>query len=154
MGVVMNRSAINKIMLAAFCLTPCLVATSLSPVAAKAEAVKAPAKVVKNSPVVQESACDLVAPGGDLGVRPDGSVYLKSSNPFRGDADPCLPEVIMTDRGGQATLQTIAGRPGPRATSIGYVKPDVLQQYKQINKELPGVHSARTGLAGLSRNWQ
>lgn len=60
----------------------------------------------------------------------------------------------MTDRGGQATLQTIAGRPGPRATSIGYVKPDVLQQYKQINKELPGVHSARTGLAGLSRNWQ
>lgn len=149
----MNRSAINKIMLAAFCLTPCLVASGLSPVSAKATEVKAPAKVVKNSPVVQESVCDLVSPGGDLGVRQDGSVYLKSSNPFRGDADPCLPDVIMTDRGGQATLQTIAGRPGPRAT-IGHVKPDVLQQYRQINKELPGVHSARTGLAGLSRNWQ
>jgi hypothetical protein len=36
-GVVMNRSAKNKIVLAAFCLTPCLVATGLSPVAAKAE---------------------------------------------------------------------------------------------------------------------
>lgn len=154
MGVVMNRSAINKIVLAAFCLTPCLVLSSLAPVSAKSTVAKSPAKVVKTSPNVQESACDLVSPGGDLGVRQDGSVYIKSSNPFRGDAEPCLPEVVMGDRGGQATLQTIAGRPGQRATNIGYVKPDVLQQYKQINKELPGVHSARTGLAGLSRNWQ
>ena len=102
------------------------------------------AGAAENLSLTQESACDLVPAGRSLKVRRDGSVYVKASHPYQPDSERFAPDVVMGDKvNAKAALQL--------ATSN---QDSIVAKYKQIDKELPRVHSPRTGLAGLNRNWQ
>lgn len=114
---------------------------------ARADVVAAPqSKLV----VGQEPVCDLVPVGQNLGVRRDGSVYVKGKKSvFGADEDQfCVPEVVMSEKS-----NLLPGR--SEASQVVSAKNlEIVQQFKKVNKELPSLHSHRTGLAGLSRKWQ
>ncbi len=98
----------------------------------------------ENLNVAQESACDLVPVGRSLKVRRDGTVYIKASHPYQPDSERFAPDVVMGEKVNAKTALQLA-------TSN---QESIVAKYKQIDKELPRVHSPRTGLAGLNRNWQ
>lgn len=115
--------------------------------AANADVVAAPKPQLAIS---QESVCDLVPAGQNLGVRRDGSVYVKGKKAMFGSEEEqfCVPDVVMTDK-----TNVLPGR-SEASQVVAAKNSEIVQQYKKINKELPSLHSHRTGLAGLSRKWQ
>ncbi|MBX9939844.1 MAG: hypothetical protein K2Y32_11350 [Candidatus Obscuribacterales bacterium] len=102
-------------------------------------------------PVAQtagQTACDLVPVAGAFNVRPDGTVYLKKAAkfPFQNDTQQFVPEVVVADKtSAKVALHEVTGK---------LQQDGLVAKYKQINNELPGSHSHRSGLAGLNRNWQ
>ncbi|MCA0315855.1 MAG: hypothetical protein LCH63_18700 [Candidatus Melainabacteria bacterium] len=122
-----------------------------APVAKSADAVTGQAGKTAAQPAAQsagQTACDLVPVAGAFNVRPDGTVYLKKASkfPFQNDTQQFVPEVVVSDKtSAKVALHEVTGK---------LQQDGLVAKYKQINNELPGSHSHRSGLAGLNRNWQ